>query len=358
VSRTKKANSSRLERSAQRAGTMSAMTPLNRRVVLVRRPEGTATPDCFAIEDQPLPPLQPGAVRVAVEYVSVDAGTRTMLRGEGFHQQVGLGEVVLAGGVGRVVESADDELPVGQAVRGGTGVQTLATINARMLGKVDDTLGPLSVHLNALGGSTGVTAWIGVREVAKPQAGESFVVSAAAGAVGSLVGQIAKRDGAYVIGIAGGPAKCRHLIDALGFDAAIDYKNEDVTERLRELCPGGVNVFFDNVGGTVLDAVLDHLALRARVIICGAVTQYDDMDHVVGPSRYLRLAERQSRMEGFAFFHFPERIAAATEELSAWVREGSLVAVDHVLDGIEQFPHALEFMFSGGNTGKLLVKLS
>jgi NADPH-dependent curcumin reductase CurA len=193
--------------------------------------------------------------------------------------------------------------------------------------------------------------------VAKPKPGDLFVVSAAAGAVGSIAGQIARRDGARVIGIAGGPRKVAYLVDELGFEAAIDYKHEDVNARLRELAPEGVNIFFDNVGGPILDAVLDNLAMRARVVICGAISQYDDMDHVTGPSLYLRLAERQSTMEGFAFFHFPESIAPATAELKQWLADGSLMLAEEILEGIERYPEALEFMFRGGNVGKLLVKV-
>ena len=225
-----------------------------------------------------------------------------------------------------------------------------------MLEKVDDTVGSLSAHLGVLGASTGVTSWIGIREVAKPQPGDIFVVSAAAGAVGSIAGQIAKRDGAHVIGIAGGQRKATYLTERLGFDAAIDYKNEDVNARLRELAPKGINVFFDNVGGPILDAVLDNLAMRARVVICGAISQYGDLDNVTGPSMYLRLAERQSTMEGFAFFHFPESIGPAGAELRTWLDDGSLVMDEEVLEGIERYPEALQFMFSGGNLGKLLVK--
>jgi NADPH-dependent curcumin reductase CurA len=330
---------------------------LNQRVVLVERPVGQATPDCFAIEEVPIDDLTAGQVRVAVQYVSVDAGTRTMLRGEGFHRQVGLGETIGAGGVGYVVESAADGWPVGQAVKGGVGVQTLAAVPVSGLTAVDDSIGPLSLHLGALAGSTGVTAWVGVRKIGRPQAGETFVVSAAAGAVGSVAGQIAQIDGARVIGIAGGPDKVAHVVDTLGFDAAIDYKNEDVGTRLRELCPDGIDVFFDNVGGPILDAALDNLAMHARVVICGAVSQYDDMDNVIGPSMYLRLAERQSRMEGFAYFHFPDNIGEATEQLAGWVQDGSITVPEHVLDGIEHYPSALQFMFNGGNTGKLLVKI-
>ena len=328
----------------------------NTRVILSKRPVDDATPDCFSVETIENEALEPGQVRVAVEYISVDAGTRTMLRGEGFHAQVGLGETILAGGVGRIIESSVDGWDEGQAVRGGLGAQTIATVMPEMLEKVDDNVDSLSAYLGALGASTGVTSWIGIRKVAKPQPGDIFVVSAAAGAVGSIAGQIAKRDGAFVIGIAGGQRKVTHLTERLGFDAAIDYKSEDVNARLRELAPNGINVFFDNVGGPILDAVLDNLAMQARVVICGAISQYDDLDNVTGPSMYLRLAERQSSMEGFAFFHFPESIGPAGAELRKWLDDGSLVMDEEILDGIERYPEALQFMFNGGNLGKLLVK--
>ena len=334
------------------------MTILNTRVVLARRPEKRATPDCFAIETQELGSLPDHEIRVAVEYISVDAGTRTMLRGEGFHMQVGLGEPILAGGVGKILESNVAGWQGGDVVRGRLCAQTIATVPPEALEKIAHSNLPLSVHLGALGGSTGVTAWIGVRCVAKPKPGDVFVVSAAAGAVGAVVGQIAKRDGATVIGIAGGQRKTDYLVSELGFDAAIDYKQDDVTARLRELAPHGVNIFFDNVGGPVLDAVLDHLAMRARVVICGAVSQYDNMDNVTGPSLYLRLAERQSTMEGFAYFHFPDQLAPATAELTQWVSDGSLRLPEEVLEGIDQYPQALQFMFEGGNLGKLLVKVN
>lgn len=331
---------------------------VNTRIVLARRPVGEATADCFSVEVEPLRDLEAGQVRVAVEFISVDAGTRTMLRGEGFHRQVGLGRVIHAGGVGRIIESEADGWNVGDAVRGGLGAQTIATLSPTLIEKLDDSTAPLSAYLGVLGGSTGVTAWIGVRRVARPKPGDVFVVSAAAGAVGSLVGQIAKRDGARVIGIAGGPRKVEYLTGELGFDDAIDYKNEDVNQRLRQLAPGGVNIFFDNVGGPILDAVLDNLALRARVVICGAISQYDDMDNVVGPSLYLRLAERQSCMEGFAYFHFPESFADATAELAAWLSDGSIVLAEEILEGIDRYPDALRFMFNGGNLGKLLIKVN
>ncbi len=333
------------------------MGTINTAVVLARRPVGEVTSDCFSVEATDLAPLEADQIRVAVEFISVDAGTRTMLRGEGFHQQVALGHVVLASGVGRVIESSANGWNVGDAVRGRLGAQTIATVSAKSVEKVDESAGSLSHHLGILGGSTGVTAWIGVRRVARPKAGDVFVVSAAAGAVGSIVGQIAKRDGARVIGIAGGARKVAYLTDSLGFDAAIDYKNENVTERLRTLAPDGINIFYDNVGGPVLDSALDNLAMRSRVVICGAVSQYDDMDNVVGPSLYLRLAERQACMEGFAYFHFPESIAPAKSELAGWLADGSIVLAEEILEGVERYPEALQFMFNGGNIGKLLVKV-
>ena len=333
------------------------MMSKNTRVTLIKRPTDDATPDCFSLETVDNGPLESGQIRVAVKYISVDAGTRTMLRGEGFHSQVNLGETILAGGVGRIIESSVEGWTVGQAVRGPLCAQTVATVTADVLEKVDDTVGSLSAYLGALGASTGVTSWIGVRRVAKPKPGDVFVVSAAAGAVGSIVGQIAKLDGAYVIGIAGGERKVSYLTKSLGFDAVIDYKNEDVKARLRELVPGGVDIFFDNVGGGILDAVLDNLAMRSKVVICGAISQYDDMDNVTGPSMYLRLAERQSTMEGFAYFHFPESIEPAGEELKKWLNDGSLVMAEEILEGIKSYPEALQFMFNGGNLGKLLVKV-
>lgn len=329
----------------------------NTRVILTKRPELDATPDCFEVVTEELPPLKHQEIRVAVDYISVDAGTRTMLRGEGFHQQVAVGGTILAGGVGRVIESNNPDFVQGQAVLGGLGAQTTATVTSKYIEPVDDDVPSLGAHLGMLGGSTGVTAWIGVRRVAKPGPGDIFVVSAAAGAVGSLAGQIAKLDSATVIGIAGGPDKTRFLTDALSFDAAIDYKNENVSQRLKELAPDGINIFFDNVGGDILDAALDNLAMRSRVVICGAISQYNHMDKVTGPSLYLRLAERQSTMEGFAYFHFPESIAVAKQELKNWLNDGTVMMREEILEGIGEYPNALQFMFSGKNTGKLMVKV-
>ncbi len=333
------------------------MLQRNQRVVLLQRPEGAVTDDCFAVEEQELGPLEEGQVRVAVDVVSVDAFIRTTIRDTGFHQTVPIGGTVGALGAGHVIESTVEGWDVGDAVKGGLGAQTIATVDVKGLQKVDESVAPLSAHLGLLGLTTGITAWVGVRRIGRPQPGETFVVSAAAGAVGSIAGQIARLDGARVIGIAGGERKTAYLLDALGFDAAIDYQHEDVAARLRELAPDGVDVFFDNVGGELLDVVLDQLAMRARVVLCGAISQYERTGDVRGPGMYLRLAERQSRMEGFAVFHFPECFDEASAELAGWLVDGSLSLREEVLDGIERFPEALRMMFTGANLGKLLVRV-
>ncbi len=333
-------------------------THQNTCVTLRRHPEGPLTADCFTVETREPAALEPGEVRVAVDYISIDAAIRTMLFDNSFHPGIRVGDVIRSPGAGHIVESNAPEWTVGQAVKGGFGAQTLATVKATSLLALDEDQAPLNVHLGALSLSTGITAWVGVRDLCKPQPGETFVISAAAGAVGCIAGQIAKLDGARVIGIAGGAAKAKYLVDVLGFDAVIDYRSDDVTARLKELAPDGINVFFDNVGGAVLDSVLDNLAMRARVVICGAVSQYAHMDNVVGPSNYLRLAERQSRMEGFAVYFFPDSHAPAAAELAAWLRDGSITMPEHVVDGIERFGEAVETLYTGGNIGKTLVKIT
>lgn len=326
-------------------------------VTLLRHPDGPLTADCFAVESRELDELPPAQVRVAVDYISIDAAIRTTLFENSFHAGVSIGDVIRSPGAGHVIESNSPEWEVGQAVKGGFGAQAIATAKASSLLALDERIAPLNVHLGALSLTTGVTAWVGVRDIGKPGPGDTFVVSAAAGAVGCIAGQIAKHDGARVIGIAGGPRKAAYLVDILGFDAVIDHRNENVAARLKELAPDGIDVFFDNVGGAVLDAVLDNLKMRARVVICGAVSQYANMDAVQGPSNYLRLAERQSRMEGFAVYFFPDSHAPATAELAGWLADGSITVPEHIVDGIEHFGDAVEMLYEGANIGKTLVRV-
>jgi len=329
----------------------------SRRVVLAARPDGLPGPEHFRVESVPLRPLAEGQVRVAVEHLSIDAFIRTTLEETSFHGSVPLGGTVTAFGVGRVLESEAHGFAEGDAVVGPVGAQSIASLPAFLLQRVDAERAPLTAWLGVLGLTSGVTAYMGVRHVGRVAPGETFVVSGAAGAVGSIAGQIARVDGARAIGIAGGPHKVAHLVDELGFDAAIDYKGEDVGERLDELAPDGIDVFFDNVGGELLDVVLDRLAMRARVVICGAISQYqgDVSRGVRGPALYLRLAERNARMEGFAVNHFEARYAEAGTALEGWLRDGEVRLHEHVESGLERFGATLRMLFTGGHHGKLLL---
>jgi NADPH-dependent curcumin reductase CurA len=259
--------------------------------------------------------------------------------------------------VGRVVESHAPELVPGDAVRGLLLAQSLATLPAQALEKVDADRAPLTAYLGVLGHTSGVTAYVGVCDVGDVKPGENFVVSGAAGGVGAIAGQIARIDGARVIGIAGGPRKLEHLVKDLGFHAAIDYKNEDVGARLRELVPEGIDVFFDNVGGEILDVALDQIRTGARVVICGAISQYhgDISRGVRGPSLYLRLAERNARMQGFAINNCPDRVEQAQRDLAGWLARGDIQLHEHIEHGLERFGEVLRMLLTGGHMGKLLL---
>jgi NADPH-dependent curcumin reductase CurA len=331
----------------------------NQKVVLAARPRGVPAPGDFRLEREALAPLEEGQVRVDVSHLSIDAFIRTSLETSAFHGSVPLGGTIIALGVGQVRESRAANLAAGDWVTGPLLAQSVATLPAPMLRKLDTQLAPATAYLGVLGLTTGVTAYVGVRTVGEVRPGETFVVSAAAGAVGCMAGQIAKLSGARVVGIAGGPEKCRFLTRELGFDAAVDYKRDSVADQLRAAAPDGIDVYFDNVGGPLLDVALDQIRLRARVVICGAISQYSgDMSAGVrGPALYLRLAERRARMEGFAVNLFPESLAEAEAALAVWLREGRVRLPEHVVKGLESFGAALATLFTGGHTGKLLLAI-
>jgi NADPH-dependent curcumin reductase len=333
-------------------------TYTNKRIVLAARPSGAFQPSDLTFHTDTFEGPEPGNVVVQVDTLSIDAFIRTVLDDGSYHQSVPLGGLITALGVGTVIDSADESLQPGDHVFGPMCAQTYAHFPAGMLRKLDTRDIPATAYLGALGMTTGLTAYFGIFEVGAVAAGDTVVVSGAAGAVGSIAGQLARIAGAgRVIGIAGGPRKAAFLVDELGFDAAIDYKNDDVAERLRELAPDGVDVFYDNVGGPILDAVLFQIRERGRVVICGAISQYERMDEVAGPSNYLKLAERHARMEGFAVFHFAERYGEAENALSGWLAEGRLKMPEHIMHGLDNFPAALDSLFKGGNEGKLLLQL-
>jgi len=329
--------------------------PTCTRVVLRSRPRGLPVQGDFAMASVELG--QPGAGEVLIEvgFISVDAFIRTTLDGAGIHGTVDTGAPITALGVGRVLASGDARLVAGDWVFGPTLAQTHALMPAAMFQKVDTSLAPPSAYLGILGMTTGLTAYFGLLEVAGVAAGETVVVSGAAGAVGTVACQLASIAGARVIGIAGGPDKVRYLTETIGANAAIDYKGEDVAARLDVLAPNGVDVYFDNVGGELLDTVLDRIATGARIAICGAISQYQHMDAVRGPRLYLRIAERNARMSGFTVDHYAARFGEAVPRLIEWMRDGRLVLPEQVEKGIERFPAALIKLFTGGHVGKLLV---
>ncbi|MHB8508373.1 MAG: NADP-dependent oxidoreductase [Candidatus Dormibacteria bacterium] len=328
----------------------------NHQYRLAARPEGMVRHTDFELTEEAVGEPSDGQMLVRVHYVSLDPAMRGWMNaGRSYLPPVEIGEVMRAGGVGRVIASRNPRFAVGDHVVGTFGVQEYALTDGRGVVKVDRSLAPLPVYLGTLG-MPGMTAYFGLLEVGRAQAGDTVVVSAAAGAVGSVVGQVAKIKGCRVVGIAGGPEKCAFLVRELGFDAAIDYKNEDVAASLREHCPDRVNVYFDNVGGEILDAVLTRLARGARIAICGAISQYNNQGAVRGPANYMALLVDRATMQGFVVFDFADRYAQAATEMAGWIGEGRLKTREEVVEGLSNFPSALLKLFTGENTGKLVLK--
>jgi NADPH-dependent curcumin reductase CurA len=336
------------------------MTPLsNRQFKLKQRPVGMVKREDFEFV-QAVPVAEPGEgeVVVKVQYLSLDPAMRGwMNEGKSYIPPVGIGEVMRAGGVGKVVASKDPAFKPGDAVVGMTGVQDYAVLKGKGLNKVDGKLAPLPVYLGTLG-MPGLTGYFGLLEVGAMKAGDTVVVSGAAGAVGQVVGQVAKIKGAgRVVGIAGGPDKCKYVVETLGFDSCIDYKHEDVKKALKAACPKGVDVYFDNVGGDILDTVLTQLAMHARIVICGAISQYNNTTPMKGPSNYMSLLVNRARMQGFVVFDYTARYGEALREMGGWMAQGKLKSREDVVEGLETFPDTLLKLFKGENLGKLVLKV-
>lgn len=331
----------------------------NRQFKLISRPVGLVQRSDFEYVTEPVREPAEGEALVRVQYISLDPAMRGwMNEGKSYIEPVGLHEVMRAIGLGRVVASNDASLAVGDTVVGMTGVQDYAAAKAGAWTKIDmPHLLPLPRYLGVLG-MPGLTSYFGLLEIGQPREGETVVVSGAAGAVGAVVGQIAKIKGCRVVGIAGGPDKCSYLTNELGFDAAIDYKSEDVLASLKQHCPAGINVYFDNVGGEILDMALMLLARRARVVICGAISQYNNTTPPEGPGYYLSLLVNSARMEGFVVTDFAARFGEGIQALAGWLMAGRLKAREDVVEGLENFPEALLKLFSGENFGKLVLKVS
>jgi hypothetical protein len=344
---------------------MTAIADLtNHQVRLARRPTGLPARDDWSFTNEPVQEPGDGAVLVKTLALSLDPAMRGwMNEGKSYIEPVGLNEVMRAGGIGQVIASANAAFKEGDLVSAVLGVQEYATIEAAQmrkagLVKIDPRMGSVTQWLNVLG-MPGMTAYFGLLDVGEPKPGDTVVVSGAAGAVGQTVGQLAKIKGCRAVGIAGGPAKCEWVVKELGFDACIDYKTGNVREGLKEHCPKGVNVYFDNVGGEILDHVLAKLARGARIVICGAISQYNNMQAMQGPKNYMSLLVNRARMQGMVVFDYADRYPQAVAELAGYLKDGRLKSREDVVKGgVDDFPDTLLKLFKGENFGKLVLQLA
>jgi NADPH-dependent curcumin reductase CurA len=335
------------------------MAERNRRLVLDHRPTGLVDASVVRLEDGPVPEPGPDEALVAVRYLSIDPTIRGWMNdAAGYLPPIEIGAVIRSTGLGEVIASRSDRYHPGDLVIGATGWQDFVLAGG---GRATMQVVPAGVAPTmALGvlGVTGVTAYFGLLEVGGLRDGDTVVISGAAGAVGSITGQIAAIKGAgRVVGIAGTAAKCAWLVDELGFDAAIDYRRDDVGARLRAECPEGIDLYFDNVGGEILDACLARLALHGRVVLCGAISGYNAAARPPGPANYIHLLLRRGRMEGFIILDYLDRFAEGQAEMAQWVAEGKVKYAVHLVEGLEQAPEALNLLFTGGNTGKVIVQV-
>lgn len=327
----------------------------NRQLILRKRPQGALTSDCFELVERDVDPPRAGQIAVAVRWVSVDPYMRRRLdEAPSYAPSVALGAVMIGGGVGEVVASEHPAFVPGDWVVGPTGWQTHAILEGGLARKISADLA--TAYLGVLG-MPGVTAWYGLHEIGAPRAGETVVVSAAAGAVGSVVGQLARRAGCRAIGIAGGPKKCAHVVEELGFDACLDYHDPHFVARLAEATPKGVDVSFENVGGAVMDAVLARLNPFSRVVLCGLISSYDSTSGE-GLRNYPILLTQRVRMQGFIISDHLEVWPRALGELEALVRRGELRFRETIVEGLERAPDALAGLLRGENLGKQIVKVT
>lgn len=336
------------------------MATINRRWTLRQRPTASVRSDDLELIDAEVPALGEGEILVRNILLSLDPTNRMWMSDrEQYMPPVGIGDVMRGSTLGVVEYSRSERFAPGDLViPAGAGWELYTVADARLSGRVRPIAGvPLTAHMSVLG-ATGLTAYFGLLDVGRPQAGETLVVSAAAGAVGSVAGQIGKINGCRVIGIAGGPEKCRWLVDELGFDAAIDYRAEDVGAALDRLCPDGIDINFENVGGEIMNAVFSRLRRNGRMALCGMISRYNDEGPMPGPTDFGRILMQRLTVRGFIVIDYLPRAREALTDLGGWVAEGRIKWKDHVVDGIENTVDAMQMLFDGRNNGKLLVRLS
>jgi NADPH-dependent curcumin reductase CurA len=343
-------------RSSQRNKTMT----INRQWLLTARPHGMVGPANFEYRETPVPTISDGQILVRNRYLSFDPTQRNwMVDKPGYLPPVALGEVMRAGSVAEVVESKHPDFAAGDMVQTTGCWQDYAVVAPGQgpmgVNKLPPGVSP-EMMLSVLG-ITGMTAYFGLLDIGKPKAGDTVLVSGAAGATGSVAGQIAKLKGCEVIGIAGGEQKCQWLTDAAGFDGVIDYKSENVTDRIGALCPDKWDVFFDNVGGSILEAALNHLNLYSRVVMCGGIANYNNIDPAPGPNNLMNLVTNRGRMQGFIILDYLPRAMEAIEALVGWVTSGDIVYEVDIQEGFENIPSTLSRLYTGANFGKQLLKI-
>jgi NADPH-dependent curcumin reductase CurA len=335
------------------------MSTVNHQILLASRPSGMPKESDFRLIESPLPKPGSGEALIRSMYLSVDPYMRALISGRSFYAKpVNPGDVMVGGGVGQVVESNDPRIAAGDIVEGMLGWQEYAVAPAKSLRKLDPSVSPVTVALDVLG-MPGLTAYFGLLEICHPQPGETVVVSAAAGAVGSIVGQIARIKRCRVIGIAGSEEKIRFITQELGFHGGFNYKSEtDYVAKLRELCPNGIDIYFDNVGGPITDAVISLLNTKARIAVCGQISQYNAEQPEMGPRWLGQLVIKQAKAEGFLVHQFSDRFEEGLHQLSAWLHENRIRYREDIVPGLENAPRAFTGMFEGKNIGKLLVKVA
>jgi len=334
------------------------MALTNHKFLLAARPVGMPKRSDWTYSEESVGEPKEGELLVKLLYISLDPAMRMWINdARSYMPPVGIGEVMRALGAGVVTASRNPRFAVGDHVTGAFGVQEYALTDGKGVNKIDPKILPLPKYLSVIG-MPGMTAYFGLLDTGQPKAGETVVVSAAAGAVGSIVGQIAKIKNCRVVGIAGGAEKCRYIVDELGFDAAIDYKSEDVMQSLRKHCPKGLDVYFDNVGGAILDEALTQLARGARIVICGAISQYCNTGPVAGPCNYLSLLTNRATMKGMLVLDYVDRYPQAGAEMATWMAAGKLKSREDIVEGLATFPETLLKLFKSENTGKLMLKVN
>ena len=331
---------------------------INKKLLFKKRPHGLPDENTWELTEEKLPDLLEGEILIEHEYISLDPAMRGwMNEARSYIKPIEIGEVMRAGSVGKVIKkSGKTRFNIGDHVSGWGGVQTHCISNGENLIKVDPLKSNLSTYLGVLG-MPGMTAYFGILEEAKIKEGDVVLVSGAAGAVGSLVGQIAKIKGCTVIGIAGGEKKCNYIKDNLGFDNSIDYKKGNVIKEIKKKCPNGIDVYFDNVGGEILDAALIFLRRNARVILCGAISQYNNKESIKGPKNYLSLLVNRASIKGMIVFDYVNKYEKAISEISGWIEDGKITVNEDIYEGIDNFRSIFLKLFNGDKMGKLILKI-